>query len=531
MEFRILGPLEVVDDDGAVLALGSARERALLALLILHGNEVLTGERMVEDLWPSGPPDTATKIVQLYVSHLRKALGAARGLLETRGSGYMLAIPAGATDVGRVERLLREAATVDDPARRAALLRDALAVWRGPPLADLHHEDFAALEAGRLAEWRLAIIENRIAADLEAGQGAELVPELDGLVRAHPLSERLRGQHMLALYRAGRHADALASFRSLRDRLDDELGLEPGSALRQLERRILRHDATLETPVGGIAQGSSAGSRSILVASYDGELDEAIALARVIALAPPEPELLLARLVTPSELAAATRALAERRAELATAGVRARVAAFTSADPAGDLIRLARAEPVDLLVVTVATPVLADAVAAILRDAPCDVALLVAGSTADDGPVMVPFGGARHDWAALGLGARLAHGTGSPLRVIGAASDDPRHRDSSRLLADASLIVQGATGVLAEPVLTAPGASVAEVAREAGTLVVGLAETWPAKGLGPVRSTLATDPPARLVFVHRGARTAGPAPVDELSIYAWSTERPRPDVT
>ncbi len=248
MEFRILGPLEVVGGDGVPLRLGSVRERALLGLFVLHANEVLSTDRIVDELWPGDPPDTAAKIVQVYVSHVRRALGSARELLETRPPGYVLRLPAGATDVERCEQLVAKAA--DEKAEtRARVLRDALAVWRDAPLSDLAHESFAAQDIVRLAEWRLGIVEERIAADIETGQHLQVAPEIAALVRAHPLRERLRGLQMLALYRSGRQAEALDAFQDARRALSDELGLEPSRELRELQQRVLRQDRALDLPL------------------------------------------------------------------------------------------------------------------------------------------------------------------------------------------------------------------------------------------------------------------------------------------
>ncbi|MGL6278250.1 MAG: AfsR/SARP family transcriptional regulator, partial [Gaiella sp.] len=284
MEVLLLGPFEVVGDDGRPVDLGSARERALLALLALHANEVLPVQRIVDELWPTDPPETATKIVQVYVSRLRKTLGAERDALARRGAGYALVADRASTDVGRCEELVRRSRGLE-AAERAALLREALDLWRGIPLDGLTVEPFAALEAARLKEWELAIREERIAAELELGAGSELVVELERLVRAHPLRERLREQQMLALYRAGRQADALASFRELRTRLDEELGLEPGSGVRQLERAILRQDASL-LPGGAASEAAPAvldPHRVLVVGSRAGILDGTVAIAEALA--------------------------------------------------------------------------------------------------------------------------------------------------------------------------------------------------------------------------------------------------------
>jgi DNA-binding SARP family transcriptional activator len=241
MEFRLLGPLEIRTSDGT-LPLGGEKQRALLALLLLNANRVVARDRLVDELWGERPPETAVATIQVYVSRLRKLLP--EGTLATRPPGYVLAVEPDAVDLQRFERLVG-AARDADPARSSELLREALALWRGPPLAEFAEEPFARAAAGRLEELRLAALEQRVEADLELGRHAELVGELEGLVAEHPHRERLHGQLMLALYRAGRQADALAAYRRARAALD-ELGLEPGAALRQLERQILAQDPELD---------------------------------------------------------------------------------------------------------------------------------------------------------------------------------------------------------------------------------------------------------------------------------------------
>jgi YVTN family beta-propeller protein len=247
-EFRVLGSLEVVDQDGAV-ALGPPQQRALLAVLLLHRGEAVSSDRLIDELWGERPPASANKLVQGYVSSLRKALG--DGLLVTEGHGYSLRVAPGRLDVDRFESLVAqggEALDRGDALTGGALLREALGVWRGPPLADFAYEPFAQSEIARLEEARLAALEDRIEADLATGEQARLVGELEALVREHPLRERLRGQLMLALYRSGRQADALEAYRDARRDLLDGLGLEPGRALQELERAILAHDPGLDLP-------------------------------------------------------------------------------------------------------------------------------------------------------------------------------------------------------------------------------------------------------------------------------------------
>lgn len=243
MEFRILGSVEVWED-GRPLELGAGRQRALLALLLLHADEVVSADRLIDALWGESPPASAAKVVQGYVSQLRRALPPETIL--TRGSGYL--IPAGATDADEFERLL-DAARRQPPREAAATLRSALALWRGPPLVDVAYEAWAQAEIARLEELRLVALEERIDADLSLGAAPRLVPELEALVAEHPLRERLRGQLMLALYRSGRQAEALECYREARQALSEELGLDPGPALQELERRILQQDPGLEPPL------------------------------------------------------------------------------------------------------------------------------------------------------------------------------------------------------------------------------------------------------------------------------------------
>src|SRR4051812_19647619 len=242
IEFGILGPLEVRGSNGP-LPLKGAKRRAVLAYLLLHANEVVPAERLVDELWGDGGTAVSANALQAQVSHLRKLLGA--GVLETHPPGYRLSVEPGALDRDRFAELFergRAALAAGDPLGAAAALRAALELWRGPALADLAHEQAFVDEALGLEELRVAALEERIEADLGVGRHADLVPELERLVSANPLRERLRRQLMLALYRAGRQADALEAYRDARRALVDELGLEPSPELQQLERAILRQD-------------------------------------------------------------------------------------------------------------------------------------------------------------------------------------------------------------------------------------------------------------------------------------------------
>jgi predicted ATPase/class 3 adenylate cyclase len=246
MEFRMLGPLEVADG-GRGVALGGAKQRTLLGVLLLHAGEVVPVERLVDELWGERPPGSSAKLVQGYVSGLRRALGAgSEALLSTHAPGYALRPGPDQLDLLAFERLLGEARSAAEPAAAAERMRAALAVWRGPALANVVFEGHAQHEAESLNARRLAALGERIDLDLELGRDAALVGELEALVAEHPFRERLRAQLMLALYRSGRQADALRAYQDARRRLVDELGLEPGQELQQLERRILAHDPSLD---------------------------------------------------------------------------------------------------------------------------------------------------------------------------------------------------------------------------------------------------------------------------------------------
>src|SRR5436190_4280816 len=250
MQFRLLGPVEV-EDAGRPLVLGSAKQRALLAILLLNANEVVSRDRLIDELWGEQPPASASHSLEVYVSRLRKTLQPDGGerMLITRPGGYLLQLEPDQLDLGRFERLVEEGRrelAEGNNEQAAVLVAEALELWRGPALGELAYEPFATPEVERLEEQRLAAFEEKTEAELALGRHGALIGELEAVSRKNPLRERLHGQLMLALYRCGRQADALETYRELRRHLRDELGLDPSPALQRVEQAILRQDPALE---------------------------------------------------------------------------------------------------------------------------------------------------------------------------------------------------------------------------------------------------------------------------------------------
>jgi DNA-binding SARP family transcriptional activator len=256
VEYRILGPLEVVDE-GEPVALGRLKERLVLATLLLHANEFVARERLIDELWGESPPPTARKAVNVYVSQLRKALVRnGHDPITTADGGYRLEVDAEQLDAARLQQLLataRERASAGEPEAAAELLREALALWRGPTLAGLLLESRGREEIAQLDELRLTALMDRIDCDLALGRHGQVLGELHVLVGEHPLRERLRAQQMVALYRADRQADALDAYQQARQTLTEELGIEPSESLQRLQQAILQHDPALEAPAGTTA--------------------------------------------------------------------------------------------------------------------------------------------------------------------------------------------------------------------------------------------------------------------------------------
>jgi DNA-binding SARP family transcriptional activator len=517
MQFRILGPLEVADGE-ALLPLAGAKQRALLALLLLRANEAVSTDRLIEELWGERSPDSGRTALQVRVSQLRKALGRAGELVVTRAPGYVLRLDPEQLDLYRFERLVGEA-DMAEPALAAGKLREALALWRGPPLADLAYESFAQPAIRRLEELRLGTLEKRVDADLALGRHGDLVGELETLVAEHPLRERLRSQLMLALYRCGRQADALAAYQSARRALVEQLGIEPSPPLRELEQAILRQD-----PVLHIAVAAETDRSLLVIGLQDSAFAALLAIAAPLARKPGHEVVMLGLIGEQLELTAESAALQGRRELLLTSGIAARAAAFTSNDPARDSIRIAAELDCDLILVEAPAELLQSAVfREILTSSPCDVGALVGGEPVP-GPLLVPFVGAEHDWSAIELAAWLAGAWRVPLRLAGPSID---RSDASRLLASASLAVQHAYGIAAEPRLLPPDPKqLVQASAEASLVIVGLSDRWQNEGFGQTRSALAELATTPVLLVRRGLRPGGLAPRESRTRFTWSL-RPR----
>jgi DNA-binding SARP family transcriptional activator len=518
MEFRVLGPLEVVDGARPV-PINGAKQRGLLTLLLLHANQTVSSGRLLEELWGDEQPESGLTALQVRVSQLRKALGKGGASIVTKPAGYALELGANELDLRRFEELVADADRAlqrDAPEQAWAQLQRALALWHGPPLADFAYESFASAAIARLEELRVVAQELRIDAGLRLGRQAELVAELESLIAEHPLREGLRRQHMLALYRSGRQAEALEAYHAARRALVDELGIAPSPMLQELERAILRQDRSIDP-------ASTHTRRRSILAGAVGSEPLALLLAVAAPLArDPARELIVARLIARREdLGDAAAAVAAECKRLVADGAVARPAVFTSPSPGADLARLATEQDADLLLVSSEVGALDDPqLAELLRSAPCDVAVAVGDAVAAPGPVLVPFAGGEHDWSAIELGAWLAGSWRVPLRLAGPAPDDAK--DASRVLASASLAVQRALGVAAEPLLVEPDPErLVAAAREAAVSVVGLPEGWRTGGLGPARAALAASGRPTLL-VRKGLRPSGLAPPENLTRFTWT---------
>ena len=523
LEFRVLGPLEALAD-GTPAKLGGSRPRAVLAVLLLHSGQVVSTSRLIDEVWAEDPPDTAANVLQGYVSQLRKELG--RDTIETREPGYLLRVDHDSLDLHRFERLVSDGTELLERGRTedaAVLLQESLALWRGPALADVADEGVLRQAAARLDELRLVALERRIEADLACGRHAELVGELEALAAEYPLRERPRALQMLALYRCGRQADALAAYRVARATLVDELGIEPGAQLQELERAILQHDPALDLEPPRRRESMSR-ARTILVAALELEAARTLLpLAEPLArIAGPREIVLASTVADATELATASAYLRTLREEFTARNLDVRAAAFTSVMPGTDLSRLAAEQEAELVLVDAPDRLLEDGrLLTLLEDAPCDVAVLVGGAYGGDA-VVVPFTGAEHEWSAIELGAWFALGTELPL-VLAGASSGAGGSDASRVLASASLAVQRAFGVHAEPLLVEPTAEALVAATQGAALVVvGLTDRWRREGIGHARAALAASPHHPTLLVRRGLRPGGLGPRSSETRFTWT---------
>jgi DNA-binding SARP family transcriptional activator len=526
VRYLLLGPV-VALVDGRAVELGGPRQRGVLVVLLTQAGTLVPASRIVDAVWGDEPPASAANLVQRSVSQLRKALG--RDAIETRGAGYLARVEPDALDLHVFERLARAGSVALNDGhfeQAAGPLREALALWRGAALADLADQPFLEHEAARLEEMRLLALERALEADLACGRHADALAEAEALVQANPLRERPRELIMRALYGAGRQAEALEAYRRTRATFVEELGIEPGPALQELERAILRQDPSLAPPSAtGPAPPPSGPDRlrTVLVTPLGTTAPEGLmALAERLARQPPR-EIVLAETVADGrELARASRRQHEIREALAKAGLEVRAAAFTSVTPGADLARLAAEQDVDLLLSDAPEQLLEDGRLRTLLDrAPCDVAVLV-GQGELRGTVLVPFAGAAHDWTAVEIGAWVARNSGEPLRLAG-ASTSREGRDASRLLANASLAVQHALGVPAEPLLVDPEPeALVSAAADAGLVVIGLTERWRREGLGRTRTALATAGAVPVLLVRRGVRPGGLAPRESDTRFTWT---------
>jgi DNA-binding SARP family transcriptional activator len=528
LQFRVLGPLEAVGASGP-LPLGGPKQRATLAILLLNANRVVSVDRLADDLYSGDVPVTAVTQVQRQISALRKALGSPSAI-ETRPPGYVLRVVPDQVDLDRFERLAGEASSAlarGDAQSAADLLREALGIWRGAPLADLAYESFAQTSIERLEEIRLAALEQRVDADLLLGRHAALVGELEQLVAHHPLHERFRAQLMLALYRSGRQAEALDVYRRTRAALVEEFGIEPTPALHDLERAILAQDRALE--LAAPADATMLDRAVLVLPSREDRLDALLAIAEPLTRVPRSELIIACLLADESELEGVAAAANTRRASLS---VSARTAVFTAADRPREIVRLATANEVRFVLLDAPRGVDADHVpndlAAILEHSPADVGLLSGSSTEllPGGGVFVPFGGGEHDWAALELAAWLASAAGSSVTLVGTGADAPRaRRDASRLLADASLAVQRVVGVETQPRLAESSErGLVTAVEDAALVVVGISPRWRREGIGTARRALVRDARPPVLLVHRGPRPSALAPSDSRTRFTWSID-------
>jgi DNA-binding SARP family transcriptional activator/nucleotide-binding universal stress UspA family protein len=524
-----------------VVPVGAAKKRMILAVLGLSGGEAVSTDRLIDAIWGARPPPSAGKALQVYISQLRDAVEPVRStpsVIVSHAPGYALVLPPHAVDVRVFERLWdqgRRLRTREGPDSAADVLSRALALWRGPPLADLAYEDAFTLDVSRLEEMRWACLEDRIDADLAAGRQSDVIPDLEELSHRFPMRERTCELLMLAYYWSGRQADALHAYRRMRAALVGELGLEPSRRLVELERRILQQDPVLDGAVVQAAPRTPTGEapearRTILaVGASSGGLTDVLQIAAPLA-GGTDAELVVVSVLPPptveasDALVSATRDLMDRSDALEAEGVVARVAAFSTPTPGRDLVKFAICHDVAMILANGESGDgrWQETVSELLNSAACDVVLLFPGGDPPSGTaLLVPFGGGEHDWAALELAAHLARMRDAPLVLAGAALQDGT--DASRMLAVASVVVQRTFGVVPKPVIIASGAAgvLAHVC-DAGLIVVGVSARYRTEGLGDTRDAIVRDAGVPVLAVRHGRRPGLLAPPDRLTRFDWS---------
>jgi DNA-binding SARP family transcriptional activator len=522
LQFRILGPLEVADDD-LTIRLGGPKQRSVLALLLLNANRVVSVDRLADELYAGAAPVTAVTQVQRQISDLRKLLGPSSGI-ETRPPGYLIRLRPEQLDLNVFERsseLARIATARGEFRKSVALLDDALALFRGAPMDDLAHEQFARPAIARLQELQIAAREQRGDVLMELGHIDDAVRELETMLAEHPLRESVARRLMIGLYRADRQADALAVYRRTRQALVQQLGLEPTAALREAERSILAHDPKLDPAKDGVA----ADRDSVIVAARSGDdVDRLLSVALPLASRRGHELIVTCFVEHEHDVEPAAAQLTSRRDEWLGS---VRIATLTRGDVAADVVRLTSIYDADLVLLAAPPGIdgerLPPDVASLFASSTCDVALLAGSAFKVSGAgITVPFAGAADDWSALELASWLAASAHVPLRLIGTGARRGR-RDASRLLADASVAVQRVVGIAAVPVVAEPTEK-GLLAATAGSdvIVVGVAPRWRADGVGATRRALLRESDVPVLLVRGGARPGVLAPREARTRFTWS---------
>jgi DNA-binding SARP family transcriptional activator len=530
MQFQVLGPLEVTSPSGPV-RIGGAKKRQLLALLLMHAKEVVDADTLIDGLWGDSPPEGSGHALEAAVSRLRSLLDPGR--IATQSLGYQIRVGQDELDLHRFDRLVREAhraRSSGDVARAVTLLREATELWRGRPLPELGGGAYERPELVRLEELRLSAIEALVDARVELGEGPELVAELESLVREHPFREHLQAQLMRVLYRSGRQADALRVFATVRRMLVDELAIEPGPELQALQIAILnQHEALTQPPTRSAPADQQP--RTILVAGQPtDDLGSVLRIATLLGRAGDVAAIAAVVADQATDLGAAVRAANGARAELAESAIVTRAAGFVSQAPGSDIVRVCQRE--DVTLVLIRGPRVEEGGRfgafheAILGGSPADVGIVVEGRGSSGWPaeaiVAVPFGGTDDDWAAVELAVAIATRNQARLTLVGFPTQAHDAASVSRLLADASLLVQRVAPLMAEPRLAAEPAQALDALGDANLVIAGLAGDWRRVGLGASRARIASEIAGTMLLIRRGVRPGLLAPPEGRTAYSWS---------